>query len=547
MAEAFTLADMRDATPVFLLDLTWGGRTFHMSTEPIVLSSDDGARPYEGGLDMPTYRETLDRLQDAIPGQSASIDVHLPIDVTLHRRRGHDPAGATGELSMVSVKAVPGRLPTSVQTYEKRIRLFKGNVTGAAYDDPEKASAGWLGFTLEEPEWEDSGRIIPNDARVNETTWPLHLSDHDGKVYPTVIGQPGRFLSSSGTVSRTHGSPAYVIDTTAGAVKLLIAGHQVVAATVKVLDSTNFDTFTVTNEADGLGRIVATITITAGDAIDPTETEFWASWTDGAAMLSPYAAGVGLTNGGDVARWVMSRSTIPQDHGRWAVAGQYINRLEVSTYINDPAATPWDWLADHLLPLIPISIARSSDGTYPVVYDLDLNRQDMVQITEGADFRRVGPFTQEGSPSDVRNDFAIEYASRAKFSGQYKRRAMLTPEPDSDDSEQFANNYAKLSFARYKVLQTWAKSTGILYLEESATQVLFWMSRLLGFIPETATYTADHHWAWLRAGRAVSITEAGANQTTQAGWVVDRYWNNTHWVYVLLFDDDVPRDVRATN
>jgi hypothetical protein len=320
----------------------------------------------------------------------------------------------------------------------------------------------------------------------------------------------------------------------------------VAASTVIIFDSTTNESFSVTHEADGLGRIVATVDISGAASIAKNETEYWTGWNTDGGLLSPFKAGVDVRSGGDVVRWALSNSTIPQDYGRWAVAAQYLNRIKIDGYINDATASPWDWLSDNVFPLVPISIARNADGTYPVIYDLDLVADDMVQITEAADFRRVGPFSQEGNATDTRNEFTLDYARRAKVGSTYKRRAILTPEPDDDDAEQGSNGYVKLSLARYKIRRAWATTSNIIYDPPTAFQILSWLSRLKAFVPETATYEADPTWGWLRVGRPVSITESGANQTTQVGWVVDRYWDTTRWVFVLLFDDDPLRDVRST-
>jgi len=557
MAEYLTSGDLERSRPVFLLDFTWGGRTFHLSSEPVVLESDDGDRPYEGGLDLGTYRETLDRLDDAIPGQSAGIECVLPIDVLLHRRRGHDLNTAFGELSMVTVRPSNRPIATAVQTYERRIRLMTGNATSPEYGDPEHP-AGWVSFTLEEPTWEDAATIIPAEARINDTTWPNHLNDHDGKVYPMPIGEAGHYTSPTGASKTTSGSPAYVVDDTLGSEKLLIAGQRVQATTAIVFDSTDSESLAITHEDDGLGRTCAVIDLTTASTIDPTETEFWIGWNADGGILSPYESGADLKLAGHVARYILSRSTIPQDWGRWSVAASFLNRIELATYINDPDATPWDWVADNLLDLLPMSLARSPDGVYPVVFDLDLAREDMVQITEGEDFRRVSGWTSEGSVSDTRNYFALDYAPRAKASGTYRRRIILTPTPDPDDPEQTTNAYVELSHGRYRssttpheppkpTIRPWQASSDILYSSTAATQVVMWLSRLRGFLPEVATYAAAHQWGWLRAGRSVSVTEAAAHQSEHVGWVVDRYWDGTRWTFTLLFDDDPARDTRATS
>ena len=77
-------------------------------------------------------------------------------------------AQATGELAMVFVQ-LDG---TVSQTWDQRFRLASGYLEMPVFGFPD-GPVGLASFSLEEPASDDGRRLIPSDAVITETTWPL--------------------------------------------------------------------------------------------------------------------------------------------------------------------------------------------------------------------------------------------------------------------------------------------------------------------------------------------------------------------------------------
>ena len=533
---------------VALLDLTWGGQTYRVATEAITVSSDDGDLPYEPGMNWPDYTEEI--VTDG--GQSASLEVYLPgdVDVAKRRQRGHDLLNATAELSLVTLRG-HDHAAVVEQTWEGRLRLIAGQVVSPRYAHPEKA-ANWLSFGLERYAWNDQALLLETPGVVDATTWPSHNTAHTGKIYPLPIGTPGNYRASTSKAQvLAPGSPAYIVIDNAGtAEKLLIAGEAVDAGTVTVIDEAGAEqSFSVIWEVDGLGRLTATCDITTPGAIDATDTTFYVAFDGGGGLVNPFGTGA-LELAGDVVRWAFGRTSLLVDHARFAVQAQYLNRIKLATYIDDPEATPWDWLADNVLGLLPwVSILQGPEGLYPVVTDPEATTVDAVAVTEGPDFARVLPMSSDGSRTDVLHEFVLEFAQDVA-DGSFKRRRILTADWDSSDPEQTTSALVEISRRRYTEpdapAQASSQTTDVLYDASSADVVLGDLSRFHGFIPEATAYEADLSYGHIRPGTLLSVTDSSASLTARLGYVSGRSLTPTSWLFTVRFDEDPGRDPHAS-
>jgi hypothetical protein len=96
-----------------------------------------------------------------------------------------------------------------------------------------------------------------------------------------------------------------------------------------------------------------------------------------------------VTGLGSLLTYLLQRSTIPVDYGRCETARRQLDRIEIGGYVNDPDAKPWDYIADELLPLAPMSVRRGPEGVYPLPrFDIPLPA-GLPSIVESADFRRL--------------------------------------------------------------------------------------------------------------------------------------------------------------
>ena len=546
-------ADFAGADLVWLLDLTWGGRAYRLATRPVDLLDADGASvAYSGGLEEPEWEESLDRLSTSTDGQSVAIEVTLQVDVATVRRQGHDLTAATATLAYVL--DVGG---TIGQTWERRYVVLAGRVVQPQYGHPERVQ-GWLAFSLEERPYDDRARVIPGSWRVTDTTWPNRHADALNEPYPLVFGTPGIYRSTAGD-SYTTGAPALAVVVSGGTTtKLLVAGGDVRAATVRVYDADgNGYTGTVVQEADGLGQRVATVDVSAAPApFDATGSTYVVTWGYSSASggaRNPYRVSSERTGAGDVCRWMLSRSTIDVDTGRWAAVAPALNRYLLSGYVNDPDATPWEWLADNVLPLLPLTIRRGPDGLYPVLAHLDAREVDAVPVRAGPAFRRSSPVMVDGTVQDVINAARLDYVL-SEQAGTYKRFARI--DPAAYDAQTTAETglgtslAARVSQARYGVQMEWSATSDIVYDVATAQRIVSDKVRLNALLAESVEYEADVTWGWLTVGRTLSLTDDDADDgiaLTDRVCVVDgRRWTGTGWRFRVVLDEDLARDARST-
>jgi len=330
MARIFNRQELLGATPIWLLEITWAGTVYRFSSKPVVLPSDDGALPFHGGLEDLDYSEALDRLTTTPQGQTASLDLIFPINVAQQIAKGHDMGAASGDLAMVL--EVGGVIQ---QTYEQRQQLLTGRLTQPQYGAPDKP-VGWAAFSLEQAPFDDAGLVLNPSHRINQLTWGAFPSYSEGKAYPLIIGTPGKYVDADGDSATCGGSPAYVLDYSLPALgirgkladKLLVAGHPVAATEVTVFDKDGAsEVFSVVEEQDVMEVVTATVDVSAASVIDRLSDEFWVGWHQAGGKASPFKADQVLTNAGDVCRFMLTRSSLAVDHGRWAALGGALDSL----------------------------------------------------------------------------------------------------------------------------------------------------------------------------------------------------------------------------
>lgn len=537
----FTPASLRGARPAFLLDLEFAGRTWHIATDPIGLSSDNGPILYTGGLDLRSLSESFDRLDTQPSGQSVTLSAELPEGASVLDllARGHRLARCRASVAMVYVDAdgEPVAMPDgTAQTWERRMVLLSGRVMEPQIGLIDR-SARWFGCSIRENLWEDRGRIIPAVWRINSTTWPTASAGNIGKVYPLVFGSPGRLGAGVDTLK---GSPTYAVETSGGsATTLLIAGHSVAATSITVSDADGSqDVFTVSHRADALGNVCAVVDVTgATGTFDRTGSEFWVAWgpsalSNGGPSLVDTARAQTVTGLGSLLTYLLQRSTIPVDYGRCESARQQLDRIEIGGYVNDPDAKPWDYIADELLPLAPMSVRRGPDGVYPLPrFDIPLPA-GLPSIVESSDFRRLIVQYEDPDPlASVEVPYVV--SSIVPLAVRWVQASVLT------SGDTLVSGSALLASPGSDG-RSERKQSGLLWTRAAADAVA--VGAILAHPLEvvTVTYSAAHHFGWLSPGDWVAVTDdetdRGLYWTDRVGQVVSREWDGTAWAFSIVFE-----------
>lgn len=531
---SWTEADLQDALPVYVLSVRWFGRVYRFSTYPVVIL--DGTDPilFDGGLDDPEFSQQADRDGVSAGGASIPFEVIFPVDVASEYAAGRPLQQATGELAMVFVQ-LDG---TVSQTWDQRFRLASGYLEMPVFGFPD-GPVGLASFSLEEPASDDGRRLIPSDAVITETTWPLATTTL-GAVYPTIIGEPGKSFDSAGNAITKPAAPAYMVRDSGSDDILLVAGHEVAASTVTIFDEDGLsDTFTITQERDGLGRLVSVVNIHSG-SISKVSGKYYSAWTHGGAVLSPLT-GAALSRLGDVCVWALNQSSIGADIGRWMASRPVLNTIKIAGYIDDQTLSPWDWLRDEILPLIPLEVQSSPTGVVPFVRQLDRRAADVItRVDVGPDFSADGPMTTISERIDLVNNISIRFAHDIA-ENQHRRTLTVQSVVNTSDPDSFASPHALFSVTRYGERRDEIE-TAYIYDPASAGSVLQQQLRANCYPTVTRVYRAAPRWGWLEVGSALLLTDADIGLTDRIVEVIGRRWDGDAWLYALAFDEDPLRE-----
>lgn len=515
MRRRFTASDLADGPDLFwLLSITWAGNVYRWSSKPCEpIDADNEPRPYDGGLPEFTFSENFSLLSLSPDTRSISLELDFRVDVAALVQAGHDLVAATGEVA----------LWRDGDAYEDRVRVLVGRVR-----EPEYGVEGEpVALTLEQAPWDDAALFPELAARVTTQTWPNAHADALGLYYPQPFGEAGRFRDTDGTESDTSGSPGLVVEWDDGlevALTVLVAGGEVGASTVKVrrADGQESVTSTVTHTTDALGRTVAVVDLSGEDPAFADDTEYWISWNDGAGALLLEDRSAAIFGAGDLLLWLLRKSSIAVDFQRFEAIREQLNAYKVSGYI-DEAVNPWEWIADNLLPLLPLSLAAGPDGLYPILWRLDAQPIDAVgAITAGPGFIRAERVKYLRGPRDIVNEVRLSFAPRAR-TGEFRRVVACTPEPDLESADEFASHYAIISASRYGV-QIETLETDVIYDTSTAGLIVERLVRAKALPIRAITYVAGIEHGWMEPGDVVLLSDDELSLDNQVCLVGDVTW-----------------------
>ncbi len=546
-------ADYTGARKVFLLELLWGGTVYRVATEDITLEGDDGSEYFfAGDLSDIEWEETLNLYSTATDALSIPLELDLAdVDVQARNRR-HKLGSATGELSFVLLDVCTG---VARQSYEKRYRILKGAVSQPQFAHPER-DASWARFSLEERPFDDRGFLLPSTARVDGASFPFHNTTASGKVYPVVFGFSCGFSATpAATGTFWSGSPGYRVRDVGLDRWLLLSLGEVAAEMVTVADSSgNRERFDVLITKDGHGQVVSVVNLYGASTLDLASEEYWVSWGYDPGVLADVVAvagilkvdGVGpITGAGDLLVWLLSRSSIGVDLPAWQAWAVVLNRYKLAGFIQDPALSPWGFISQHLLKLLPVSLLSGGpSGIRPLVHDYAAppSRVD-AEVTLGEDWFQSGPVTTRTKATDIRNRITLEY-SHDPVGNAYRRATTLDSlvSPTLPASVgALHSKYIEESQGEWGVISE-VVSTEYIYDDVTATLIAGDLVMRKGFLEYEVSFEADVGWGWLQLGDRIKVTADELAWTEHVTTILGRRYLGEAWAFTLLTRDDPVRD-----
>lgn len=553
----YSFGQLEGSEPVFLLRVVWGGMKYNFSSYPIDLNSVDGLVTYSGGLDDFIYSEASELIGINVEANQVNASVIFDnVDFLQQWARGNTLSGCEAEFSFVLVKN--GAVQ---QSYEERVVLLSGQVEEPIFGDPEEPD-GAVQFTVQRQVYDSGVPMLDGALRIDERFSSRDKNSADGKLWPVVFGTAGA-IRISGATSTTPATPAYAIymDTsgpppyTTWRIRFIISWGFVEATSVTFWDSLGAsEVKSVLRDTDSYGNPYSYIETDLAGPGDPTTPidfihnsdlrpdSWWVSWHNGGGIQNPFGTG-SLSGAGDLCMWALERSQMTVDTQAWANLSSVLNSYSFSGYINDPDVSAWEWLQSNILPYLPVEVRNGPRGLYPVLNGLYgvSTPKITAEITEGPDWRQVGPVVTEDKTDELINELTLLY-SPDNHGDTYVQRVVCGP--TYVDEYSAPSEYSAVSQNRFgSKLQTITTP----YIYETATAKLVAQmivrSRALPWL--TIDFEASAHWGWVQVGDLVSISSSRLYLDKITMIVLERRWRGGAWAYKMMMEVNPSIDKRA--
>jgi hypothetical protein len=514
------------------LTLTFASREWRFATESVVIiDADSEELRYEGGLAAPLIEQTFDFTAEFVAGITVPIEIAFSEDVAKLYAQGHRFSKATADLSLW----LPGT------AFEDRFRLMSGgevqNPQFGAFGEP-------VSFSLAQRPFDDTNQFPPANARVGTNTWVDRASKASGLYYPFVFGTPGVFVDSDYEPESDIGSPALMVDINIP-MKLLIAGHRVEATTVTILNETDGSSgvVSVVHERDFLGRECATVSLGGSGVGQDSDATYWTIWNgDGGGFLD-FKDETVLEHAGEILRLFLDATSLSLDRGRLTVAQEYLDAYRLAFYI-DEAVSPWEWILQHLLPILPISFIAGDQGLYPLVWNLDAVPEDAIaSLVAGIDLHRTELVTEE--TDNIINEIRLSFVDT---NGEFRRNVTIngdrfdTNDPNADIAP---NHYSRVSQNRYDV-RSESVDSSVIYDTPTAWAIAQTLIRAKAMPRLVLEYDSDVMHGWIRPGAVIKLTDDELFFENELVYVSARVWNGTFLHFQFFLIDDKPRNTLAS-
>ena len=498
------ILDDRDVRnpPIWLLTLSIFGELVHLASEDCTIASErEGTRYFVGGLPETSVASALSSMGGSPAGEPVATfsDIYIPGALARYGQ-GLELLAGRGELAVIA----------RGEQWERRLVLCSGRVR-----ESRIRRGDFVDLTLGDMLGDDRGTLIPVTAVVNADTWSSPADNAQDQVYPVVMGEPGVYKLATGATAGTTGSPAPMVDNTGGAEILLISLYRVEAQSVRIIceDDGSNEVFNVTTTTDSLGQQVSVVSLAGAATLTvDEENTYYVRWNNGGGILDH--EGQLLEGAGSILIWALNRSSLRFDRVAFEGAREVLDRYKFGGFVNDTGFSPVEWLADNILPLLPVSMGFGRDGLYPTVHrwgyvasdvEVVLSEDDgEMRISDGG----VGVF---GSPI---SGFRLTYAWSVVL-GRGRRRRVVTGDPvllsmDAANVEQdvmcaraydLSERIAGVARAQLEEIET-----RFVYDEGTARLVLTTMAQLRAIPPREVM--VDVSWAVcarLRLGQIVQI------------------------------------------
>ena len=486
-------SELLAADLTWLVRLEWAGRVVHLAPQRVTATDPETgySATWRPGVEDFSWSEALDLFSLSPASRSLTLTIRPNwLDVPALIADRQDLHQCTARIYR---HIIGGR---SVLYFSGRVRDY----TYEAHGSPVEIS-------IDANPWDDSGNLTPEAARVDSTTWPTAASKTNGERYPIVIGQPGVVGSSV-----VPAVPAYAVQSSGK--WILIAGHKVEASTVTLYEEGNSDSPVVgpvVTKTDGAGRLVSVADVDSFAGINYSpDSNYRTAWHSGAGLTQE--GGAAIRSAGDALRWAVRQSSAPWDLVSVEVAAGLLEGYAIDAgIVGDPAEglTPWEWIASHLLPLLPVSIHGTARGLGVHVWPL--GRDPVASLTRGARGVSRVSRVQSQDRTELLTSSALRYAYDGEEKAYSQRVAAVSQEQDAINGGE-VHRGMQAGRLRYGPGVEEGTTSDVVYRAGTARAVVAWRAQLLGLPSWSVSYELPTEWGWLRLGDQITITDS------EIGW-----------------------------
>lgn len=493
MRRRFLPSELSTAPLWWIVSFDFGGRTWRVSQASLSIESTDAGRhlAVSAGLDTAEAQLSAPWMGSAPEQRSIGLEVSIPeLDVGALLARGYELDGAPVEVA----------LWRDGDTWEDRLQILRGQITSYEWG----AQGEVLSLEAEEVVELDRGILPPPGAVVSTQTWPSALSDQMGTPYPWILGAPGH--------DGTQASPAiYLVDARVGVrLLLLVAGHPVSAVSVRISDGTDYESFPVEHIADGMGRIVAVVDLALASAIAvDSSLTYSVAWLAHGGLIGH--DGGDATGAGSIIEAILAYSTLPIDRGSLAAVRSWLNAWKIGAYIVEPVS-PLEWVADALLPLLPIAMLTGPDGWRIVPTPLEpTEARTVATLTASQSIRRDGRVRRIGR-SEVANHVQVFFGIDAA-QGEPRASAIVGPNWDGVQHPSLSSRLSAQVYGR----QSRSEETVAVYDSSTAMRIARHIASIYAYPRDAVTYIG-RRLQWVQPGDILWISDSELH-LERAGWV----------------------------
>jgi len=370
-----------------------------------------------------------------------------------------------------------------------------------------------------------------------------------GEVYPEIIGRPGE-LDMGTRIGATPGIPVTMSGT--DVVLLLIAGHPVDATTVEVHDRLGgVAELAVIESVDGLGVSTSTVLMT-GSGLSLTQTTYDIAWYRDGGGGRMDDAGNMLLGAGSVLRYYLRRAGVRLDGPAWDAAVPRLDSIEISGYLQE-SVNVYDWLADQLLPLLPLELVGGTDGAVqPLLWQYDARPDEVIAtLTEGRGVHLDDHAVTYSPRAKIINEYTLHYAHRRETDELSRFVTVGGTRPGigyvyavTIEADTSQHRYAVDPAERYVAAAS--SDAELLWSGRSAYQAAAWVTQSRALLSRAVTVTVDPDMGWLMPGDPVLLDLPSVGMSHLVAEVQRVEWAATDSVSYILVVYDLPSRDQVT-